>query len=117
MAVEAYRIAAMNTKAKLRESVLRVIFKPNSNHPYDVFQLTHLFSHVALDLKGGDTQKLKLGLEAAPDLDEDDKMLVREIFWDLFIEKVITIGKDALNERMPFYRLHTDAVVNAKRGI
>jgi len=107
----------MNTKSTLREIVLKVIFSPNPNHPYDVHQITHLYSHVALELRGGASEKMKLGLESPPELDDDDKMLVNEIFWDLFIEKVITLGRDALNERAPFYRLHADAEVNAKRGI
>jgi hypothetical protein len=44
-------------------------------------------------------------------------MIVLEVFWDLFIERIVTVGKDAANDSMPSFRLHSDARSNANRGI
>lgn len=38
--------------------------------------------------------------------DEDDKLLL-EIFWDLFVEQVITLGLDSSKPGFPFFRLHS----------
>jgi hypothetical protein len=51
----------------------------------------------------------------APHLDDSDAVLVQEIFWDLIVERVLTIGADAANSQLPWFRLHSDAKDNLRR--
>ena len=52
---------------------------------------------------GHDPTKLDLNLS-----EEDDKLLL-EIFWDLFLDKVITLGLDGSKPGYPFFRFHSGA--------
>lgn len=38
-------------------------------------------------------------------LDPKDELMIDEILWDLIVERVLTIGKDASNEKYPWIRL------------
>jgi hypothetical protein len=44
-----------------------------------------------------------------PALNREDELLVHEIFWDLIIEKIITVGLDVPNPNFPWFRLHSEA--------
>jgi hypothetical protein len=45
-------------------------------------------------------------------LEPADESLVQEIFWDLVVEKVLTIGKNPANPNFPWFRLHSEASEN-----
>jgi hypothetical protein len=48
-------------------------------------------------------------------LSQSDRELVEEIFWDLFIERIITVGEDGMSRAEPSYRLHSEWRNNLKR--
>lgn len=99
-------------KSELRDIVLAVIFgKEEVNYPPN--QFNHLAMGVALILSrrsGGVSFS-----SPEPRLSNSDTMLVQEVFWDLVVERVITIGLDAENSLFPWFRLHSDAETNLKR--
>jgi hypothetical protein len=102
-------------KSELREIVLAIIFG-KENVAYDPFQFAHLTLGVSevLRRRAGGTSSASIYSEQR--LNDADTMLVQEIFWDLIVERVITIGGDAANAQLPWYRLHSDAIANLKRG-
>lgn len=42
------------------------------------------------------------------ELSEEDEQWAREIFWDLFREKVVTLGADRKNSDFPWFKLHSE---------
>ena len=97
-------------KAELRAIVLDVVFR-RRQVTYSPTQ----YGHLSLGVAEVAYQKKAIGGWGSEQrLDEDDEMLVQEIFWDLVVEKVLTIGLDSANSKYPFFRLHSEAKANLK---
>jgi hypothetical protein len=102
-------------KSELRDVVLDIIFD-REKVTYDPSQFTHLVSGVA-EVLGRRASGSRSGINSLEyGLNDGDKTLVEEIFWDLFTERVITLGLDAVNIEFPWFRLHSDAAANLKRA-
>lgn len=98
----------MNRKAQLRTVVLDIICK-REPATYAPTQFASLVANVAEVLaRQAGQSKGSVWQNPSPDLNEGDKMLVSEIFWDLVVEKVITIGLDSANQGYPWFRLHSE---------
>jgi len=41
-------------------------------------------------------------------LSNEDADIVREVFWDLVIEKIITVGFNSSNPDFPWFKLHSE---------
>ncbi len=102
-------------KSDLREIVVAIIFG-KEKVAYEPSQLAHLTLGVAevLGRRAGGSGSAHIH-SAEQQLKDADATLVQEVFWDLIIERVITIGIDAANAELPWFRLHSDAVANLKR--
>ena len=99
----------MKTKQDLRTIVLDIIFG-RRDVTYQPSQFGHLTAGVAEIL----TPRQVSGSVFQPEakLDEDDWLLVQEIFWDLVSARVITLGTDSSNKDFPWFRLHSEAESN-----
>jgi hypothetical protein len=42
-------------------------------------------------------------------LTDEDQLMLLEVFWDLFLERVITLGADPVNYQFPYFRPHSSA--------
>ena len=100
-------------KAELRKIVVDIIFG-KENVFYPPTQFAHLALGVAevLDRRAGNTN-VDISQQR---LNSNDGDLVREIFWDLFTERVITIGMNPDNPSFPWFRQHSNAAANLKRA-
>ena len=61
---------------------------------------------LVLRLKGGLPEWIN---DADPRLSETEATLFLEVFWDLVIEKKLTIGLNHANPQYPFFRVHSEA--------
>lgn len=43
-------------------------------------------------------------------LSDEDQDILLEVFWDLFLERVVTLGSDHVNYEFPYFRLHSSAI-------
>ena len=89
-------------KDKIRKAVISIL-KGDSPIPYEINQLNHLEIAVATRLHGRTEQ----GRDER--LHEPEASLFLEVFWDLVIEKKVTIGLDYNNSQLPFFRIHSEA--------
>jgi hypothetical protein len=98
------------SKEQLREIVLEIIFHSGKTSR-DAWQLSRLMLEVAegLNHRTGASQR-------EPTLDADEKLIVQEIFWDLITIRVITVGMNGTNNDLVFFRLHSEAKTNLKKG-
>jgi hypothetical protein len=107
----------MNRKIELREIVLDIIFGRESV-TFDPWQFGNLTLGVAQILYRRSVPAGSISSynqEPERHLEEDDWLIVSEIFWDLIVERVITVGLDSSNPKLPWYRLHSEAVQNLER--
>jgi hypothetical protein len=42
-------------------------------------------------------------------LSEQDQEKLLEVFWDLFLERILTLGSDHVNYEFPYFRIHSSA--------
>lgn len=97
-------------KIQLRQIVLDIV-TGKEKVTYGATQFSNLLAGVAEVLgkqsgKGRDYGAI-FGPEAK--LNGDDADIVREIFWDLVVEKILTIGLDASNPNFPWFKIHSEA--------
>ena len=97
-------------KAELRKIVLDLVFG-RKQVTYAPNHYTHLSLGVAEVLY---VQKAVGGWGSEQKLDGEDELLVLEIFWDLIVEKVLTVGIDSSNRDFPYFRLHSEAETNLR---
>src|ERR1700730_4144580 len=89
---------ASERKQELRKIVIDIVFGREKVN-YDPSQFSHLAIGVAEVLQ----RRVSAGGGAAAVfphqtlLQHEDQLLVQEIFWDLVVEKIITIGKNPSN--------------------
>lgn len=97
-------------KIELRKIVLDIVFKRESV-TYGPSQLNNLNLGVAEVLNRGARAGGSYASVFQPEsrLDAGDAMLVMEIFWDLVVEKILTIGLNSDNPNFPWFRLHSEA--------
>jgi hypothetical protein len=103
----------MNRKAELREIVLDIVFK-REHVTYDPYQFEHLALGVAEILNNRASRPARFQGESQ--LNESDWLLINEIFWDLIVERVITLGFDRSNSEYPFFRLSSHAQKNLEEN-
>jgi hypothetical protein len=89
-------------KARIRESVLSVL-RGETQAPYGLNQISHLEVAVAAFLYDNPES----GRESR--LQEPEATLFLEVYWDLVIEKKLTIGLNHANPNYPFFRIHSEA--------
>lgn len=102
-------------KNELRSIVLDIVFE-REKVSFEPSQFGHLTAGVAeiLERQAGDRTFSGSVFTPQVRLDPQDEMLVQEIFWDLIVERVLTIGNDSANPLFPWFRLHSDAEANLK---
>lgn len=96
-------------KLQLRQIVLDIV-TGKEKVTYGATQFSNLLTGVAEVLgkqsgKGRDHGAI-FGPEAK--LDSEDADIVREIFWDLVVEKILTIGFNASNPNFPWFKVHSE---------
>lgn len=67
-------------------------------------QYVHLISGVAEVLHRRENQPQQ-GIQSQPQLSSADRELVGEIFWDLFLQRIITLGSDTSTPAFPWFRV------------
>lgn len=84
---------------------------------FQASQLAHLVAGVAevLTRRTPTISSSTSFFPSEPRLDRSDEMIVREIFWDLVVDKIITPGLDPSNAQFPWFRLHSEAESNRKK--
>lgn len=88
---------------ELRSVVLDLISgRERAGYPLD--QFVHLALGVAEVLYKRETQPQQ-GVQSQPQLSSADRELVGEIFWDLFLQRIITLGSDTSNPAFPWFRV------------
>lgn len=102
-------------KLQLRQIVLDIV-TGKEQVSYDFHQFTSLLTGVAEVLGKQSGRGRDYGAVFGPEakLDADDSDIVREIFWDLVVEKILTIGSDSANPNFPWFKLHSEATSNLK---
>ena len=103
-------------KEELRNIVLDIVFGREKVF-YGATQFGHLTAGVAevLGRRHGDKQSSESVFPRQERLEYNDLMIVQEIFWDLVVERVLTIGMNSDNAEYPWFRLHSEATANLKR--
>jgi hypothetical protein len=88
---------------EIRSVVLEIILGTEKTG-YEVNQFQHLIGGVeeVLERRAGRPVERHGGLKG---LSPNDANLVREAFWDLFLQRIITIGVDDSNRTFPFFSL------------
>lgn len=105
-----------NRKVEIRAIVLDILFGKEPTQ-YGASQFGHLAHGVAEVMARRDTAvpgRMSMGMY--PELSSGDKMILQEVFWDLFLDRVITIGLNADNPAYPWFRLHSSAEQNLKKN-
>ena len=90
-------------KALLRGIAIDII-AGRERTQYAANQATHLFLGIE---RRSERQARRQSGAGDAELSSEDKLLAREIFWDLLIERVITPGLDDINP-LPFFRVHSE---------
>src|ERR1700733_4738445 len=88
------------TKTELRSIALNILLN-NSNPP-------NQFANFELQVAGSAGRN-------PPGFHGEEWLLFREVFSDLILDKIITIGKDQANCDLPWFRLHSEALENFMR--
>jgi hypothetical protein len=105
-------------KDEMRRVILDIVTGREKTN-YEVYELGGLRSAVAevLYRRTSKPREDHPAYPRDPQLDEDeDKLLVQEIFWDLILEKIITPGWDVPNWKLPYFRLHSEAEQRLKKS-
>jgi hypothetical protein len=104
------------TKSEIREIVLDILFGRERTE-FGASQFGNLALGVAEVIARRDaiTQN-RMSDGRSLELSNSDKMIMHEVFWDLFIDRVITIGLDCNNREFPWFRLHSEAEENVKKS-
>jgi len=98
-------------KAKIRAITLDILFQ-KVKVTFEPFNFNHLKIGVAEHLDEGGGKQENRGLYSGSyaseaKLTNSDTEILMEVFWDLVVEKVFTIGSDADNPAYPNFRLHS----------
>ena len=86
-------------------SVVLDIISGRVKGQYEPNQFAHLLANVSevfTKREGNTNQSMSYG---APQLSYNDSELFREIFWDLFLQRIITLGSDNSNRDFPFFKV------------
>lgn len=101
-----------NRKLELKNIMLDIIYRREATTycPDQEGNLLHGVAEVLKRRAGKSNESENLTIyPQSPELDEDDKLLCQEVFWDLIIDRVITPGSDGANLELPFFRRHSEA--------
>ena len=105
-----FRIISLGEKMshsyeEIRDASFGVISKDTS--PTSLKQYNDLKIKVGkvLDEYDGTTQKPPSRYPADTALSKEDSEILREVFWDLFRQGIVTLGKDELNHSFPFFKV------------
>jgi hypothetical protein len=103
-------------KAELRRVVLDIIAGRESTK-YEVLELGNLKAGVAevLHRRTGKSAEDHALYPRDPQLEDEDKLLIQEIFWDLILERIVTPGWDVPNGDLPYFRIHSEAKDQPKK--
>jgi hypothetical protein len=99
----------MNERKELLKGIVLEIILGREQVQSNPTQFGHLISGVleVMIRRKIDAGNGKLPLEAYPDMPIEDSNIIREIFWDLVVDKVITIGLNPDNPNFPHFKLHS----------
>jgi len=105
----------MNERKKLIRGIVLDILFGKENVQYPPTQFLSLCAGVAAVMARRNVPaspgRLPINFSG---LSEEDSLFIHEIFWDLIVERVITIGSDSANLEYPWFRLHSEAKANSK---
>ena len=93
----------MSTKSELRAVALNILL----NNPQPPNQFVKLELAVAASVNP--SRPHPAGFSG------DEWLLFREVFSDLILDKIITVGRDSANSELPYFRIHSEARENLKR--
>jgi hypothetical protein len=101
-------------KQEIRKITLDILLGREKT-TYESTQFAHLKSGVAeVMARRSSTSPGRLPLTGYPELSEQDALLLQEVFWDLFLDRIITIGLNPENPDFPWFRLHSEAAASGK---
>lgn len=100
----------MNERKQLIKDIVLDIICGREPVEYDPFQFGHLSLGVVevLIRRKIDAPAGYMPYEVSPEIADPDADIVREVFWDLVVEKVITIGLNPANPGLPWFKLHSE---------
>jgi len=100
-----------HSKEEMRSAVLDILFKTEEVrfHP-DTFNVLIEGLQELFNRRGDSLPNPQYGAVFAqdPNLSGEDGEHLVEVFWDLFREGVITLGKNIPNPKFPQFRLHSN---------
>ena len=102
----------MNTlKQTLREIVIDILSGREKTGNQPITQFSHLAGAVCEVFLRREPAFAKQGTRGGmhAELSPENTDLLQEIFWDLFREKIITIGLNSSNQAFPWFRIHSEA--------
>jgi hypothetical protein len=100
----------MKKRKQLMRRVVLDIICGREKVQYEPNRFPHLLAGVTevMIRRKVEPPKDRMPYDMYPELSDEDKDLVREVFWDLVIERVITIGLNASNPDFPWFKLHSE---------
>jgi len=104
-----------NRKEQIRKIVLDILFEREVTRwkPTQFENLAVGVAEVIENRESGGKNQTAGGFSSQ--LGSADKMILQEVFWDLFVNKIITLGMNEANPGYPWFRLHSEAEQNINR--
>lgn len=96
-------MAGRYTKEEIRSAVCESLIQPNSTHDKcEQFESLVIRVNFILSKSSKGESRNSQGMPDAK-LTPDDKNMIREVFWDLFRQGIVTLGVDDANREFPFF--------------
>ena len=95
------------TKSEIRDIALDILL--NTPHPPNQKAAFDLAIAEALVRKTGQGQR-------RDELVRENWVTFNEVFWDLMLDRIITVGIDSAHAHPPWFRLHSEVRENLRRA-
>src|SRR5436190_5437765 len=105
------RISGLKTEhsyEEIRAVFLDLLAGREPTEYYDLQQYGYVSKNIAIVFQKRESPDLHKEWRARgdwPELSEPDLSLVSEVFWNLFLERIITLGINSGNSQYPFFRV------------
>ena len=100
----------MKERKQLIRNIVLDILTEREHVQYEPSQFNHL-AHGVVEVmirRKSPAPEGRMPIEMYPEISQEDADILREVFWDLVVEKIITIGSDAANPDFPWFKLHSE---------
>jgi hypothetical protein len=100
----------MNERKQLIRKIVLDILTRREHVQYEPSQFNHLAHGVVEVMIRRKVPVLegRMPIDMYPEISQKEADMLREVFWDLVVEKIITIGSDASNPAFPWFKLHSE---------